>query len=282
MIRRTSNAVSGRTWVTLAGAMAISLGGLTAFAAGAGPASRAVAGGGAAATQASPVHMCPAPKGGEAKAFDNAKQILGTPTSRTRGGPRVAPDMTTLAIRPLTAAYGIDLAPLAQGKGLEAAVPRNTFLYAALLEGKVRSIVSIEIVGDAAGQFRGMEGPDQMGLVTTIDALKAGEQVRSGINSETLVEGIDALAGMEQLRGGSYEVRKLELPASVITPHPTQVLWLKADKGDGDWVYTLKEPLYPGNLKQQTLFKAADFVKVMHDWADKSMKAPPMAPGAGG
>ncbi len=205
-----------------------------------------------AATQSSPVHLPAPPKGGDDLALNNARKLLSVPTPRTRANNFRSQtlDLTTLAIRPLTATYAIAIADLAQGKDLDAATPQNKFEYAARVAGQVRGIATVEFTATSAGRFLGFVSDDPAGLV----------------------EGIDALAGFEKVRGGSFEVRKLMLPPTSDFPHPTQVLWLKSDKGAGDLVYTLKEPSYPATLKKQTLYTADDFVKVLRPWAGKATR----------
>jgi hypothetical protein len=213
-------------------------------------------------TRASAIHLPTPPKGdGDQKVLTMARTELGRVQPGRRGRPaNQPPDLTTLAVRPLTAMYAIDYDSLADGKGLEAAKPRNLFVYAAVLNGQVRGIGHVQITGDTTGAVSSFEiGGDGAGVT----------------------EGIDAVGSLEQLRGGSYEARQLTLPPTVLLSHPTEVLWLKADTGP-DFIYTLKEPWYPADLKKQTLYPMADFLKLMQPWMDKARKVPPMPPGAGG
>jgi hypothetical protein len=212
-------------------------------------------------TRPSAVHLPTPPKGDDQKVLTTFRTELGRVQPGRRGRPaNQPPDLATLAVRPLTTMYAIDYDSLADGKGLEAAKPRNVFVYAAVLNGQVRGICHVQITGDTIGAIASAEiGGDGVGVT----------------------EGIDAVGSLEQLRGGSYEPRQLTLPPTVLLSHPTEVLWLKADAGP-DFIYTLKEPWYPADLKKQTLFPMADFLKLMQPWMDKARKAPPMPPGAGG
>ena len=204
------------------------------------------------------------PKGGEEKALASARQTLPNLQPTRRGATRPAMDLSTLALRPLTTTYRIDLASLAAGKGLEAATPQNRFRYATVLNGKVNGVVTVEILdGNTAGKVTSVGSGEPEG--------PAG-----------LVAGIDAVAKLEQVRNGPMEVRQLELPPASTHPYPMQVLWLRSGKEGGDWVYTLKDPGYPGGLKEQTLYPAGDVLKALQPWAEAALKAPPVPPGMGG
>jgi hypothetical protein len=241
-------------------------------------------------TRPSAVHLPTPPKGdGDQKVLTMARTELGR-VRPGRGGraPSQPPDLTTLAVRPLTTAYAIDAASLAEGKGMDAAKPRNLFAYAAVLNGQVRGIGHVQITGDTTGAVSSFEiVGDRAGVAEgtlvriTGDTTGAASNLEIGGGGAGLAEGIDAVGALEQLRGGSYEVRQLTLPPTVLLPHTTQVLWLKADTGP-DFIYTLKEPAYPGRLNTQTLYPIADFLKVVQPWMVEALKAPPMPPGAGG
>jgi hypothetical protein len=274
MIRKAFKGMPRRTcvvWTGVAAVLVWGVGGMGAgekmvqmeeFGAATAPATQGAGAPSGAATQ---VAWLPVPpKGGEEKALIQAKRTLPNLQPTRRGVPRPAMDLSTLALRPLTTTYRIDLASLAQGKGLDAATAQNRFRYATVLNGKVNGVVTVEVLdGNTAGDVTSVGSGEPEG--------PAG-----------LVAGLDAVGKLEQVRQGPMEVRQLELPPASTFPHPTQVLWLKSGKEGGDWVYTLKEPAYPGGLKQQTLYTSTDFLKAMQPWAEAALKAPPMPPGMGG
>jgi hypothetical protein len=110
-------------------------------------------------TRPSAMHLPTPPKGdGDQKVLTMARTELGRVQPGRRGRPaNQPPDLTTLAVRPLTTMYAIDYDSLADGKGLEAAKPRNLFVYAAVLNGQVRGIGHVQITGDTTGAVSGFD-----------------------------------------------------------------------------------------------------------------------------
>ncbi len=197
----------------------------------------------------------------KAKSLHYASEDPAAPESAARMASRQlhgAPGpLGNVSVGPPLPIYNLDIQAMARGAGLETATTRSTE-YVIDSDGKPYAETQTLKMGNGPARASSLQYAGQ-GLIISeaTDALEA----------------LPKLAVMDQLKNGSYEVRLIRSTPAV----SLSALWLKSDKGDGDFLYTLPNR-FPSGLEEHHLYAMPEFLKIFQPHLQRAMGLPTEMP----
>jgi len=224
-----------------------------------------------AASTAKGVHFAP-PFPGCAETISWSLQNYYRANSKRQHTPAMA-DQSKLESLPPIAFYLLNSEDMLAGKGL-AASKLNYFMSYIKSGGKLAAEIHIDVNEEGTLAVGGSNA-----LVEDfIYNLKQDNEAK-------FVAEVEQTKVLEQLRQGSYEIRILDLPPYKRTRWPPpndglrgEVIWLKSDTGDGDFIFTTSSDKQEPGLKPNTLYTVDAMIKAIEPAVKAYLDSPPLPP----